>query len=170
MFVSDGNRAGRRKSGWQLLNSMNLEGLTAVSDITSFSIPFDEYNIELINVLCSTAAASTIGIRVLTRGSFQTTGYNSGASTSATIIRLSTGVVSTSVGIHGRVVVYNPSSPLIKKMFIANVCYQSAASSATFAINGGAWDIATDPIQGFQVTNSSTITMSGIVNVFGVAP
>jgi len=163
-----------KSGGWTLLNTLTANNsATNLTDTTSISSTYSEYEIVLESIVCATASQS-IFIQVNSGGSFQTTGYNSqlilgtgsavSAQTSSTgILAMNSSSCATSgTGSYTRLYVSWPggTAPLV-----FHGTFQQNATS-TGGMTGGAYP-NTGTFGGVRLITSSGNLASGIMKIYG---
>jgi len=162
--------------GYVLLNTLTASNSATLSDTTSLTAAFDEYNIEFEDIIPATNA-TTFELQVHSGGTFPATSYiatNLAAATvtavnnTTTFISISSAasVSNAAPGLNGYVRVNKPSQTTAPKMW-SGVMVSTNATNAFVATYGGYWNGGNGAIDGFQVLfNSGNIT-SGTVRIYG---
>lgn len=162
-----------------LLNTLTASNSATLSDTSSLTSSFSEYEIAYENILAASGTAVSLNLRVHSGGSFQATSYvgaelvwsgsATGVSGSTTsVLLMDANVSSTGPGISGRVRVGNPSGTSNKKIFHG----QSATADTTGANRGGVvsgyWNGGNGAVDGFEILFSSGNITSGTVKIYGI--
>jgi len=162
-------------NGWTLINTITGTGVTALQDTTSLTSTYANYRI-LIRNLASATNSVTLSLQIYTGGSYQTTGYLSNSYLSTGVgFSLTTGISltnasgnSSSYNLTGELLVTNPSSSTLYKMFTGSTTYYDTTGTASVKglFIGGAYTTNTNAITGFQILASSG-NITGTVQVYG---
>jgi hypothetical protein len=158
-----------------LLNTLTASTSATLSDTTSFTSTYNEYEIVFENIVPS--AAATFELQVHSGGSFQTTGYiasaffSNGASTAnsapTTFIQLNGSIGSTTIGLSGTIRVYQTSNTAQPKQWTGQTSQFNGTSSTYITMIGGFWN-STAAIDGFQVLMSTGTMTSGTIKIYGI--
>jgi hypothetical protein len=164
------------KNGWTLLNTLTASSSSSLSDTTSFTSTYTEYEIVFKNVVAATASV-TGQLAVHSGGSFQTSGYltsSFGVATGptaffdggTTFIALSHAASTSSggSGLNGKLQVSSPSATSIHG-WTGLMTYPISGGSGTIVV-GGFWNTAA-AIDGFSFNFSSGNITSGTIEVYG---
>lgn len=177
-LVSNGASANPsfQSGGWVLLNTLTASAQVSLSDTTSFTSAYTEYELVFKNVVAATANV-TGQLAVHSGGVFQTSGYLTSSFGIAagptaffdggtTFISMShaSSVTSGTPGINGRVQVSNPSVSGIHP-WTGVVTYPISGASGTIVV-GGYWNSAA-VIDGFAFNFGSGNITSGTIEVYG---
>ena len=162
-------------NGWTLINTITGTSAAALQDTTSLTSTYANYRI-LIRNLASATNSVTLSLQIYTGGSYQTTGYLSNSSLGAGVgVSLTTGISltntsgnSSSYNLTGELLVTNPSSSTLYKMFTGSTTYYDTTGTASVKglFIGGAYTTNTNAITGFQILASSG-NITGTVQVYG---
>jgi len=154
-----------------LLNTLNPSNVASVSDTTSFTSAFNDYEIVLENVLPVTNSVDC-QLELQSGGTFQTTSYNgtilsatSGGTTAnaqTTSIRPAINVSNSGAGISGKLTLFNPSQTTSPK----NLTGMTINSNVVNLISGS-WTGGNTAITGIQV-NFSSGNFSGTIKIYGL--
>lgn len=159
-------------NGWTLVNSTTVTNASALQDASSLTSSYRNYMIIFSDFYTVTTAQQLI-IRLLSGGSYQTSGYlNNGlilttAYSPTTFI--SFGYPARSVTTHpsyGQMLISNVSSTTVYKPYLYQFGYYDNTGSGYYnGIMHGAWN-GTGAITGFQVSSTSG-NVTGTVHVYG---
>ena len=162
-----------------LLNTLTASSSATLSDTTSLTATYSEYDIYFENILPATTS-TTCEIQVHSGGAFLATNYltagqyvNTGAqavvSTSTTFIPCSAAVLvsNSGQGINGRFHLSNPSGTAVPKNIFGEDMYPATAGTLNFAQIGGYWNGGNGAVDGFQVFFSSGNIASGKIKIYG---
>lgn len=165
-----------------LLNTLTASNSPTVSDTSSLTVSFDQYEIVFEHVIPATTE-TILELQVHSGGSFQSTGYLSSVmsfNSSGVANGTATGFVSLNFptaanannanngapGYSGSIRVYQPSLTAAS-FWIGNMGWVNNAGGAAIATVNGFWNSAS-PIDGFQVLFSSGNITSGTVKIYGL--
>ena len=163
--------------GWKLLNTLTASNSATLSDTTSLTNTYSEYEIVFESLIPVTNNV-TLNLQVHSGGSFRATGYvgaglsSTGAASavygSTTAIQISyTGVVANaSPGISGFIRCFNPSASQITNWSGMAASIRSGLTFCDSQYFGGAWTTSA-VIDGFQFLMSSGNISSGTVKIYG---
>jgi len=159
-----------------LLNTLTAASSASLSDTTSLTASYNEYELIFENILPATNAV-TLELLVHSGGTFKSTGYlttgignsNGGAlvtQSGSTFIPLShaTFVSNTAPGVSGRIRVYKPSSSEVHH-WLGEFSMWNGTNVAILNVCG-IWNTAA-AIDGFQVLFSTGNITSGVIKVYG---
>jgi hypothetical protein len=162
---------------WVLLNTLTASNSATLSDTTSFTGTYNEYEIVFVDLIAATTA-NTLTLQVHSGGSFRNTGYSSAdgyTSGSALAQNSSTtgilcsvgGGVSNAIPMSGSIRVNNPTVAAQHAWWGTSYAGQTGGGVNYPAFFGGIWNTAA-AIDGFQVLMSGggNIT-SGKVKIYG---
>lgn len=163
-----------------LLNTIAANVSANISDITSFSASYLDYEIQLQNIVPVTNSVR-LELTLYSGGSYQTTSYmtysivfNTGGSTGATptnYVDVSCGTrVSNTAnsGLSGVIKLFNPlSASTHKQLSLDIVLRDSTLSGFARIIGGGEWS-STNAVTGFRLQMSSGNISTGNVYVYGL--
>lgn len=164
----------------KLLNTLTASASATLSDTTSITSSFSNYEIVFENIVPATNAQALV-MRVQSGGSFQTTsyrsitqvfntGYNTNTDTTQFQITRTTnpGVSSTGSGYSGRLTIFNPASTSVTKWISGLGTFIDTITGATAsAVQGGDWN-STAAVTGFELRFVSGNITSGVVKVYGL--
>lgn len=168
-----------QSGGWVLLNTLTASASATLSDTTSLTATYSEYNIVFTNILPATNATSC-ELQVHASAAFQatlykTTGYGNANGSAMAFVNPTTFIpcslaVDTGnggYGISGSFRVATPSSAAVGKNFNGQFTYFNSGGANQSLFNvGGFWN-ATTAIDGFQVLFSSGNIASGTIKIYG---
>lgn len=166
-----------KSGGWTLLNTLTASTSASLSDTTSLTSSYSEYEIEFTDILPATNGV-TGQLRINSAG-VQTTGYiantivfangsatgTAAAPTTFIPVYSATGVLNTGNGLSGKMYINNPSSSGITHIVYGNMFQRSAALSGWCGCSG-AWNTA-GAITGIEFTFSSGNIASGSIKIYG---
>ena len=176
-LVSNGNAAPTYQSGgWVLINTLTASASASLSDTTSLTATYSEYEIVFANIIPS-AASSTFEFLIHEGGTFPVTGYvstgfgnNTGgtqlADNPTTFLPLSHNATAANAtpGISGSVRIATPSVASLHNVW-GVLTYATGSGSGIISMSGY-WN-SSAVVDGFQVVfNSGTIT-SGTIKIYG---
>lgn len=167
--------------GWTLLNTLTASSSSSLSDTTTFTSAYSEYEIRWSDIVLATDANNRLLLRVHTGGSFQTSGYLSttlsvtGSGTvvggaDATVIDLSTSIsagAQNSIGMTGHLRVAGVTGTSAPKMWFGRGSRVSGVPSLTICEIAGAWNGGNGALTGFQIFTSVGNITSGTVKIYG---
>lgn len=165
------------KSGaWTLLNTLTASNSASLSDTTSITSAYTEYEIVLEQIVPSTAGFSSFLFQVQISGSFQTTGYLStdlyGNGTTTGSDLLTTGILATRLGnvspsglTSGRYLLSGPAQTLTCKSIYGNATNNTGAVAISVMVNG-CYNGGSGAITGIQLLNSTGNIASGIMKIY----
>lgn len=170
---------------WLLLNTLSGGGGTTVSDTSSFTSNYREYEIVFTEIVPS-ANGAVPQMQVHSGGAFKATGYLNGGSASGvsavgvlsspatTFLQLSNNSSvdttnnpkNTAPGMIGTITAFNPSASQIT-IFRGDIGYPAAAGTYVSDVHTtGFWNTS-GVIDGFQFGFGGTTTFTGTVEVYG---
>ena len=162
--------------GWVLLNTLTASNSATLSDITSITASYNEYELVFENILPATTSVSC-EIQVHMAGIFETSGYSSqvlraqGATVAGTAVATyipcgdaAGALVNTGTGVSGTIIVFKPSQTASPKMW-SGTFFEDNTPIAILA--GGALTGINNAVDGFQVLMSSGNITSGTIKVYG---
>lgn len=166
---------------WVLLNTLTASNSAALSDTTSITSAYNEYELIFENVLPATNSTS-ISLYVHSGGTFQVSSYVSagqavqqsgtsgGMSTLTTSILLSDNNAVSNVaangGVSGRIMVFNPVGTASPKAWVGQFNSGNGTGTLRVTVISGHWN-NTAAVDGFQVSSSSGNLTSGTIKVYG---
>lgn len=169
------------KSARALLNTLVAANSSVLSDTTSFSSAYPQYEIEFDNVLPG-VSSSALELQVHTGGTFISSGgyianvigwsngsataLNSAPTTFIPITPAQVGSASPGVGAYGRIRVLNPTSTNFAKLWEGLVSWSAPTFTGSALISGFYNSAAA--VDGFQVLFSSSNITSGTVKIYGI--
>jgi hypothetical protein len=160
-----------------LLNTLTASNSATVSDTTSITSAFNEYEIVFESVIPVTANADC-EIQVHSGGGFQSTGYFStmvvfgnttiaGENQTTRMQCSQTGnLLNAAPGISGRFTIYAPSGVSVPKHWTGAISYRNGSIEVGGSV-AGYWN-NNAAIDGFQVLFSSGNIASGVIKVYGM--
>jgi hypothetical protein len=167
------------KSGtWTLINTLTAANSASLSDTTSLTASYNEYEIILTNLVpVSSGVQATILVH--SGGTYPSTSYiNGGVAWSATTpaavsgtgalsLSNTTNVSNNQPGISGIIRVSNPTQSSTGKLWVINTVYNCTANPMC-GISGGAWwSGGNSAIDGFQFSFSTGNIASGTIKIYG---
>jgi len=158
-----------------LLATLTASASATVSDTTSLTTAFNDYDIVFENIIPGTAT-STLELQVHASGSFQATSYvtqtqavAAGAAAFAqptTFIQLSIGTQANAApGVSGKCTLYGPLTAAIRQ-WNCMTSGQNATPASVTTMTSGYWNSAT-LIDGWQALFSAGVITSGTFKVYG---
>ncbi|MGH6681224.1 MAG: hypothetical protein ACREDL_20365 [Bradyrhizobium sp.] len=172
-----GSNPSYQSGGWVLLNTLTASNSASLSDTTSITSNYTEYEIVLEQVLPATGSV-TMEIQLQVGGSFQTSGYLSssvyGNASSAGSEDLTSGILvnhlasisNSGSGLSGRFLLSNPGQTLTCK-FVQGNFIQEGSSNVIVGTTGGCYDGGSGAITGIQLVASSGNLTSGVMKIYG---
>lgn len=176
---ADGTWAAPAAGAMVLLNTLTASNSATLSDTTSFTNTYSEYEIRIQDLVPATSAAQ-LTLQVHTGGAFQTTGYisavlgfNNAATATAglsTAIQLNQGAVQNTAtrGTSGIIHVANPASTTTMKKFYGQMGEIDTSGTGHGDLFSGIWGNNAGAIDGFQLLFTSGNITSGTVKVYGI--
>ncbi len=162
-----------KSGGWELLNTLTASNSATLSDTTSLTSTYAEYEIVFEDFLAATSS-TTCEIQVHSSGSYQTTGYLSsdlfgasatGNNQATTFIYCGvSGSNSNSLPMNTTIRVNNPSATGLHTW--TGFTTTPLTTAAWVGVVGGLWNTSA-AIDGFQVLMSSGNITSGKVKIYG---
>lgn len=163
--------------GRKLLNTLTASNSATLSDITSLTASFTEYEIVFENVLPATNN-TTLELQVHTGGSFPATSYlaTHAVFTSATVLATSTTFIQISQaaflqnsgsGFSGQIRVYVPSGVAAPKMWRGAGSHHNGTFIAICDF-AGYWNGGNGAVDGFQLLMAAGNITSGVVKIYGL--
>lgn len=166
--------------GRKLINTLTASNSATLSDTTSLTATFSEYEIEFENLLPATNNV-TMELLVHSGGTFpvtsyigNATGFSNGsvsplAAAPTTFIQLGVqgSIPNTMTGLSGSMRVSLPSGTTTKKLFWGT-CHYSGSTLTGYAVSSGYWNGGNGAIDGFQVLASAGNLTSGTVKIYGI--
>lgn len=167
------------KSGARvLINTLTASSSATLSDTTSLTSAYNEYDIVFENVIPATANVNG-QLLVHTSGSFPSTNYLSdvmlhqgttvsagGTTTFIQFTAASANISNAGPGVSGTFTIFNPSQSSTPKMIVGQVGYYSG--STVFGMTqSGFWNGGNGAIDGFQLSFSSGNIASGTIKIYG---
>lgn len=161
--------------GWVLLNTLTASNSATLSDTTSLTSAFTEYEIAFENILAATSG-QTCGIQLHSGGSFQSTGYLAttvgikgsvtGSSQPTTFLPCTNAADSgnTVAGIVGSFRIVTLSASAFHVM-TGSFSYPNNSGTVTVGTMGGYWNTSA-AIDGFQVSFASGNITSGTIKIY----
>ncbi len=171
-----------KSGGWTLLATLTASDSATLSDTTSLTSAYSEYEIEFANVLPATASQGLI--LQVNSGGVQNSSYVSHANafggnsatpisglltsgvpigTQATYVPTNTGTT----GLNGFCRIRNPASTSVVKMVFGQIAGITAGGIVYASNFSGFWNGGTGAITGFQVAFASGNIASGTVKIYG---
>jgi hypothetical protein len=163
----------------KLLNTLTASSSATLSDTTSFTSSFNEYEIVLENIVPATNASSC-EIQLHQGGAFLAASYvqsqvTSGASTVSAIgpttfigcSGASQASSTVNLGISGRFTIFNPAGTTLYKNVIGNYGHLGSGGGYNLGSVGAVNNTATTAVTGFQLLFSSGNIASGVVKIYG---
>lgn len=163
----------------KLLNTLTASASATLSDTTSFTATFSEYELAFENIIPATVS-TTLELQVHSGGTFPATTYlNSYNQTPAggafsgaaptTFIQLGPGnQTNAAPGISGTIRVINPSQTATAKMWIGQLAGNNTTSQVYYGVISGYWNGGVGAVDGFQVLFSAGNITSGTIKVYGL--
>lgn len=172
---------------WTLINTLTASNSTSLSDTTSLTATYDQYEIVFENLVTGTINASC-EIAVHTGGTFQTTGYiaqNFNVRNTTTTFNTPTTYIPCNEtvnintggpGISGSVRVGAPSQTASPKMWNGMTSYNEGSTFPEISLVSGYWNGGNGAVDGFQVCFATTGTtcltttngiVSGKIKIYG---
>jgi hypothetical protein len=162
-----------QSGSWTLLNTLTASNSSSLSDTSSLTATYSEYEIVFEDVLPATSG-TTCEIQVHSSASFQTSGYIStsffggssiGATQNTTFIPCSiNGSASNSIPLHSVIRVNNPTTTLLHVW--TGTSTSSLTTVAWVGSIGGYWNTGA-AIDGFQIVMSAGNISTGKVKIYG---
>jgi hypothetical protein len=152
-----------------LLNTMTGANSATLTDTTSLSLAYNDYEFVFENVLPVTASVS-LQAQIRSGASFRTTGYINSAGGLITGIDLAQAATlgnTTTQGFSGSVKLFGPVTSANFKLFRGVGTFVTATSTAGMAQCSGYFNNAALPLNGIQFLMSSGNIASGTVKVYG---
>lgn len=164
--------------GLTLLNTLTASNSASLSDTTSLTSAFSQYEIIYTNLLPSVVGPVSISMQVQSGGTFQSASYianelafNATAtgvtSSTAAITIMDVNVGSAGPGVSGKVEVGNPSGTTNKKGFYGYSASQDTGGLPRMLIISGFWNGGSGAVTGFQFFPSSGLFASGTIRIYG---
>lgn len=162
--------------GWVLLNTLTAANSATVSDTTSLTSAYNEYEIVLEDILAATNNV-TCELQVHASAAFQTANYfgatnfgngsTTGSTSATTFIPCSAGAAISNTAPSSSAVmrINNPSTAIIHAWSGYGDSWSCSPTHCAFTL-GGAWSIA-GAIDGFQILMSSGNITSAKVKIYG---
>jgi hypothetical protein len=167
-------------SGRVLLNTLTASSSASLSDTTSITSGYSEYDIVFENIIPATTSTSC-EIQVHASGAFKTSSYagvifyaaqnGTGYTSSSTFIPCSYPGQSqnTVPGISGKTTIYTPSNTSGPKNTLGKFSLNQPGGGVNqFVDAAGYWSGGNDAVDGFQVLFSAGNITSGTIKVYGV--
>lgn len=162
--------------GRKLLNTLTAASSASLSDTTSLTSAFSDYEIVLTNIIPASSAVS-LELVIHSGGVFQGSSYvtetqanSAGAAAFAqntTFIQIGSNQNSVAPGISGTIRVFGPvSGASVAKQWTALLSGQSTSACVTI-ITSGYWN-NTAAVDGFEIIFSAGSITSGTVKVYGL--
>lgn len=161
-----------------LLNTLTASSSASLSDTTSITGTYNEYELVFENLTPATNNV-TLNMQVHASGAFQATSYNasllafagtaSGVASQTTLIQLSDTTVSSTAarGVSGYIKMYgNPTSGNVHA-WEGRTIHRNQVTTITVCVMGGQWESGT-AVDGFQITFNSGAIASGVIKVYGL--
>lgn len=163
--------------GRKLLNTLTASNSATLSDTTSLTASFTEYEIVFENILPATNN-TTLELQVHSGGVFPATSYlgTTTITTTATVFANTTTFIqlsqasflqNTGAGFSGQIRIYTPSGTTAPKM-IRGI---GAHNNGTFVANcdiAGYWNGGNGAVDGFQILMASGNITSGVIKIYGL--
>lgn len=165
------------QSGRVLLNTLTASNSATLSDTTSITAAFQDYEIVFENVIRATSSASC-QVLLHSNGSFQTTSYSTSgfvvanASTDFSSPTTSlpcgnnVGDTNASPGVSGTLKIYNAPSTTAPKQTTG--MFASIGSQEYLVMSAGFWSGGNTAIDGIEVIMSSGNITSGSIKIYGM--
>lgn len=162
-----------------LLNTLTASNSATLSDTTSLTSSFSEYEIVFENIVAATAGGQQLELQVHSGGAFQTTSYltnmlhcGNGASSvtnPTTFIPLTAAgaVLSTGQGFSGTFRVSTPSGTTAPKNWYGQGTLNNGSVGFN-EIGSGCWNGGNGAVDGFQVLFGTGNIASGTIKVYGL--
>jgi hypothetical protein len=168
--------------GRKLLNTLTAAGSATLSDTTSITSSFNEYEIVFENIVPATTG-TTCELQIHEGGSFQSAGYKTnvayftgsglveGSSTTFMFCSGPSRVDNTTPGVSGTLKLYAPTNAAVKHGITGQTTYAQSAAGES-AMSSGYFDTAV-ALDGFQVCFSSSVPTcnvnitSGTIKIYG---
>ncbi len=165
-----------------LLNTLTGSGGATLSDTTSFTSTYNDYEIVFDNVLPATTAVqcrlkvNSGGVQstsyLTVSSGFNTGGSSNTASTTFFPCSINVAQVNNSAsggGVSGRLIMYQAPSTTFRKMMNGTFFHLDSGSSLIdHSINSGYWDGGNGAVTGIEVSFSSGNITSGTVKIYGI--
>lgn len=165
-------------SAMVLLNTLTASNSATLSDVTSFTNIYSQYEIVFENLVIATNQQNIL-FQIHSGGAFKSTGYlaaswvaSSGASASTTGVVITSNSTAGTLpanaapGVSGRIRVITPSTSGIIAIF-GEASYISSGAAFVFVNAGGFWNTAA-VVDGFQVLSGSGNLTSGVIKIYGI--
>jgi hypothetical protein len=159
-----------------LLNTLVANNSATISDTTSLTSTYNEYEIVYENMIPATDN-DVLELQVHSGGAFKTTSYRSTAVIASTsvsavnqtsYIQLSNANVRTGTnGVSGRLIVFTPSNTSAPKFFVGTWGHDNGAN-ALIGSTSGEWNGGNGAVDGFQILFGGGNITSGNVYIYGV--
>jgi hypothetical protein len=175
-----GTTCGTSGTGLTLLNTLTASNSATLSDTTSFTSSYNEYELVFENILPANQNIAC-EIQVHSGGGFKNTSYltsqvyGAGGAPSGDT---STAYVScnaahafndnSAAGISGKITVVKPSGTSVAKMWFGQFAHTNSAVNGMYVVTvNGYWN-NTAAVDGFQVLMSSGNITSGTIKIYGI--
>lgn len=161
---------------WHLLNTLTASNSAALTDTTSITAAFTEYEVVLEQILPATTN-QTLHFQFQVSASFQTSSYlssavfGSGSATNSTLdtagvqVGSVTALPNTAPGINGRFLLSNPAQTLTCKMMLGDWAYVN--STIFVGTTGGCYNGGSAAITGIRLISTSGNLTSGVMKIYG---
>jgi hypothetical protein len=167
-----------KSGGWVLLNTLTASSSSVLSDTSSLTSTYNEYEIEIDNIICS-AASQSLQIQATIGGTLQTSGYQSqimignGSTVSSQSlgtgipIANTTGCPTAQPGVSARLKLFQPSVSAQAKMFTGIFASGVGTSATSGGTINGYWPNS-GVLSAIQLMPSSSGTLtSGVMKIYG---
>jgi len=170
-----------QSGGWVLLNTLTASNSASLSDTTSLTANYNEYQIVFDKLVPATNAVQC-QMTVRSGGTFQTTNYSApgvGFASTSVVGNTATTFIpcsnansadignSASGGLSGAFRVQTPSGTSTYKGWNGQFSFLNQSGGFTGAINTGAWIGGTGAVDGFLIKMNSGNISSGTVKIYG---
>jgi hypothetical protein len=164
--------------GWCLLNTVTASNSATLSDTTSLTSQYTDYELVLENIVPATSGTFCL-FQVYSNGSVQTTGYldamyytSSSASTGTNIqptyIPCTFGALYNAVpGLGGTINILNAQNTSAPKNILLQTINANSSSAMTPQQGGGYWNGGNTAITGFRLSMASGNITSGTIKIYG---
>jgi hypothetical protein len=160
-----------------LLNTLNASNSATLSDTTSLTSAYNEYELVFENIVPATVNTS-LQFEVHSGGSFQATSYltdtgwfasaiSNASNTTALILSRQATVQNSAPGVSGKLTIFTPSNTTAPKSMNGHFTYFDG-TIVNVVLCGGYWNGGNGAVDGFEVLMSSGNITSGTIKVYGV--
>lgn len=177
-LVSQGASAPLYKSGVPvLLNTLTASNSVTISDTTSITATFNDYELFFENVIPATAATN-LELQLFISGVAQTTSYLGQAEAIAngvaafaqptTFIQVGGNTTNSQPGVSGKCTIYGANTASVTKQVVCQTTSVNGSGQAVLLISSGSYTATTGPVTGVQFLETSGNITSGSVKIYGI--